>query len=321
ILTSSLIQQNIFCNSMKHGGGVLEIGKGDTILYATGRRKYTRTQSAHDQSLEAVFQRLKERGLTLNKHKCEYGKDKLEFYGYVFPGDSIAPDPKKIDDIVNLQTPTFASEVRSLLGMTNYCSRFIPDYATKTELLRKLTHKDQPWEWTSQHDSAVDQLKEALSCWTAAILSQVDRKTGTHHIVTYASRSLSETEQRYRQAEREALAVVWACKHLHLYIYGKPVTIYNDHKPLVSIYGNPSSKPPARIQKWALRLQPYQLTVRYRKGEGNPADYLLLHPSKQPTTASREQKIAEEYVNYITSTPKALTDQEIEEATKADSTL
>ena len=218
--------------------------------------------------------------------------------------------------------------------MTNYCSRFIPDYATKTEPLRKLTHKDQPWEWTSQHDSAVDQLKEALvnaavtayfdpakdteisvdasPVGLAAILSHVDGKTGTHHIVTYASRSLSETEQRYSQTEREALAVVWACEHLHLYIYGKPVTIYTDHKPLVSIYGNPSSKPPARIERWALRLQPYQLTVRYRKGEGNPADYLSRHPSKQPTTASREQK---------TSTPKALTVQEIEEATKSDATL
>ena len=122
---------------------------------------------------------------------------------------------------------------------------------------------------------------------------------------------------------RQSSAVVWACEHLHLYIYGKPVTIYTDHKSLVSIYGNPSSKPPARIERWALRLQPYQLTVCYRKGERNPADYLSRHHSKQRTTASREQKIAEEYVNYITvtSNPKALTVQEIEEATKADATL
>ena len=337
ISSAAEIFQNVIRETLEGIPGALNIS--DDILV------FGKTQSAHDQSLEAVFQRLKERGLTLNKHKCEYGKDKLEFYGYVFSGDSIAPDPKKIDDIVNLQTPTSASEVRSLLGMINYCSRFISDYATKTEPLRKLTHKDQPWEWTSQHDSAVDQLKEALvnapvtayfdpakdteisvdasPVGLAAILSQVDGKTGTHHIVTYASRSLSETEHRYSQTEREALAVVWACEHLHLYIYGKPVTIYTDHKPLVSIYGNPSSKPPARIERWAVQLQPYQLTVRYRKGEGNPADYLSRHPSKQPTTASREQKIAEEYVNYITvtSTPKALTVQEIEEATKADATL
>ena len=122
---------------------------------------FGKTQSAHDPAPEAVFQRLKERGLTLNKSKCEYSKDNVEFFGYVFSGDGIAPDPKKIEDIINLQTLTSASEVRSLLGMTNYCSRFIPDYATKTEPLRRLTHKDQPWEWTPQHDSAVNELKDA----------------------------------------------------------------------------------------------------------------------------------------------------------------
>ena len=157
----------------------------------------------------------------------------------------------------------------------------------------------------------------------AAILSQKGQETGTSYIVTYASRSLTETEQRYSQTEREALGIVWACEHLHLYIYGKPLTVYRDHKPLVSIFGYPSSKPPPRIEKWALRLQPYQLTVLYRKGDGKPADYLSRHPSKQITAASREQKIAEEYVNYIasTSTPKAMTVAETEEATKADATL
>ncbi|CAB4005904.1 Transposon Ty3-I Gag-Pol poly, partial [Paramuricea clavata] len=323
-LDAAEIFQNVIRETLEGIPGALNISDDILVL--------GKTQSAHDQSLEAVFQRLKERGLTLNKHKCEYGKDKLEFHGYVFSGDGTAPDPKKIDDIVNLQTPTSASEVRSLLGMTNYCSRFIPDYAAKTEPLRKLTRQDQPWEWTSQHDSAVDQLKEALvnapvtayfdptkdteisvdasPAGLAAILSQVDRKTGTHHIVTYASRPLSETEQRYSQTEREALAVVWACEHLHLYIYGKPVTIYTDHKPLVSIYGNPSSKPPARVERWALRLQPYQLTIRYRKGEETPQ--ITCHatlPNNQPQLAENRRS------------QKTLTVQEIEEATKADATL
>ena len=45
-----------------------------------------------------------------------------------------------------------------------------------------------------------------------------------------ASRSLTITEQLYSQAEREAFAIVWACEHLHLYVYGKPVTIYTDHE-------------------------------------------------------------------------------------------
>ena len=168
-------------------------------------------------------------GLTLNERKCEYRKDKVEFFGYTFSGDGITPDLKKIEDIINLQTPTSASEVRSLLGMTNYCSRFIPDYATKTELLRKHTHKDQPWEWTPRQDSAVNELKDALvrapvtayfdpvkdtelsvdasPVGLAAILLQKGQETGTSHIVTYASRSLTETEQRYQPRTQGLLSL------------------------------------------------------------------------------------------------------------------
>lgn len=337
ISSAAEIFQNVIRETLEGIDGALNIS--DDILV------FGKDHEEHNQSLRAVFQRLKEKGLTLNKDKCEYSKDKLVFFGYVFSKDGISPDPKKIEDITNLQPPTNPSEVRSLLGMTNYCSRFIQDYATKTEPLRKLTHKDQPWEWTAEHDRAVAQLKDALVCapvtayfdpekdteisvdaspvGLAAILTQVDTETGDRHVVTYASRSLTETEQRYSQTEREALAVVWACEHLHLYVYGKPVTVYTDHKPLVSIYGNPSSKPPARIERWALRLQPYQLTVVYRKGDGNPADYMSRHPSKQSITASRQQKIAEEYVSYIatTSTPKALKLSDIEAATVNDPTL
>ena len=148
--------------------------------------------------------------------------------------------------------------------MTNYCSRFIPDYATKTEPRRKLTYKDQPWCRTTVHDRAVSQLKEALACapvtacfdsekesemsvdgspvGLVAILSQVDSQTEGRHVITYASRSLTATEQRYNQREREALAVVCACEHLHLYVYGKPITVYTGYKPLVAIYSNPSSR-------------------------------------------------------------------------------
>ena len=337
ISSAAEIFQNVIRETLEGIDGAMNIS--DDILVSG------KTHEEHDQNLRAVFQRLREKGLTLNKSKCEYSKDKLEFFGYVFSKDGISPDPKKVEDVVNLHTPSTASEVRSLLGMTNYCSRFIPDYATKTEPLRKLTHKDQPWCWTAEHDRAVSQLKDALvtapvtayfdpdkdteisvdasPVGLAAILTQVDPKTDEKHVITYASRSLTATEQRYSQTEREGLAVVWACEHLHLYVYGKPVTIYTDHKPLVSIYDNPSSKPPARIERWALRLQPYQITVKYRRGDINPADYQSRHPTKHAAETSRQQKVAEEYVSYLTtnSTSKALKTHDIEAATQSDATL
>ena len=115
-------------------------------------------------------------------------------------------------------------------------------------------------------------------------------------IVQFASHALSAVEQRYSQTEREALSITWACEHFHIYIFGAPFTVFTDHKPLTSIFNNTRSQLSARIERWVLRTQPYDMTVIYRPGHENPADYLSCHPS------DREQKIAEEYINYILST-------------------
>ena len=113
ISSAAEIFQNVIRETLDGIDGAINIS--DDIL------AFGKTLQEHDQNLKAVFQRLREKGLTLNKRKCKFRKDKLEFFGYVFSKDGISPDPKKVADVVNLQTPSTASEVRSLLGMTNYC--------------------------------------------------------------------------------------------------------------------------------------------------------------------------------------------------------
>ena len=57
------------------------------------------------------------------------------------------------------------------------------------------------------------------------------------HPAAYASRALSDTQQRYAQIE-ELLATVFACEKFHQFIYGKQVDVETDHKPLVNILRN-----------------------------------------------------------------------------------
>ena len=49
-------------------------------------------------------------------------------------------------------------------------------------------------------------------------------------VVQYASRALSDVEQRYSQIELDMLAVDFACRKFHVFLYGKPSTIFTDHK-------------------------------------------------------------------------------------------
>ena len=92
------------------------------------------------------------------------------------------------------------------------------------------------------------------------------------------------------------------------------------YKALEIIFRNPRSKPPARIERWLLRLQQYDFTVTYRSGIGDPADYLSRHPE---SNLPHKRSMAEEYVNYIATNafPKAMTLEKILPATKADPTL
>lgn len=56
------------------------------------------------------------------------------------------------------------------------------------------------------------------------------------HPVTFASRSLNQTEQKYAQIEKETLAILFAVQKFHLFIYGLDVKIHSDHKPLETIF-------------------------------------------------------------------------------------
>ena len=301
----------------------------DIIVFGKDREE-------HDKNLHSLLATLHKAGLTVNASKCEFGKTEIEFYGFIFSKDGLKPDPRKVAALNKAEQPQNVTELRSFLGMAQYSARFIPNFATLTAPLRQLTKQDEPWRWTEQEEKAHASIKTAL-CETAT-LAYFDIKKKTEVIVDaspvgvaallsqeetvicYASRALSEVEQRYSQTEREALAIVWACEHFDIYTRGHSFTVITDHKPLTTIWEKPS--PPARIARWALRLQPYQMNIQYRPGKDNPADYLSRHPVDS-VTSSREEKAAEEFIQFITdtNTPVAVTNEDVRRATTADPIL
>ena len=84
--------------------------------------------------------------------------------------------------------------------------------------------------------------------------------------VGYVSRALSKAEGRYSQTEREALAIVFAVRRLHQYLYGRKFTLRTDHKPLVKIFGpheSLSKTSASRLQRWAVLLSEYDYVLEH----------------------------------------------------------
>ena len=334
ISCASEIFQNTIHKLLVNLKGTLNVSD-DILVYGCD-------QQQHDERLHAVLQRLQSSGLTLNIKKCRYSQSSVTYLGYTFGAQGISPDPSKVEAVHNANAPSNPSEVRSLLGLANYCARFIPDFATITAPLRTLTRKGFPWAWNAKEELALQQLKRALTSDTvmayfnptwgtellvdaspvgvAAVLTQ--RSGDDMRVISYGSRALTPVEQRYSQIEREALAIVFGCEKYHLYLLGSPFTVYTDHRPLIPMFSNPHSSPPARIERWVLRLQQYDMTVIYRPGKDNPADFASRHPVVT-TSCDRAMKVAEEYITFVASasSPVAIDLEVIKEHTRSDETL
>lgn len=326
------VYQHVIQQSLQGCEGVANISD-DIIVHGKNTEE-------HDRRLQRVLERLKEKNLTLNAEKCKFHMTQMVFMGLVLSNNGIGPTEDKVKAIIDAREPQSASEVRSFLGLANYNARFIPDFATTAEPLRKLTKKGVRFEFGEEQKNAFNELKRRLSNADNLGYFDKDAKTliiadaspvglgailiqeqqGRKRVISYASKSLSAVERRYSQTEKEALAVVWACERFHVYLYGIEFTLYTDHKPLETIYSS-RSKPCARIERWILRLQPYKFQVKYLPGEQNIADPLsrLLHANEQ-AEPSPAHKVSDEFVRFVaaTATPQAMTTREIEEASSED---
>ena len=76
---------------------------------------YGENQEEHDKNLETVLSCLLKAGLTLNKEKCVFSQDQINFVGHRVGKDGITADPDKVEALLNMKEPTNVSEIRRFL--------------------------------------------------------------------------------------------------------------------------------------------------------------------------------------------------------------
>ena len=93
--------------------------------------------------------------MTLNAAKCQFSMDKLTFVGMVLSANGISCAADKVEAVTSAREPQNASEIRRFLGLVNYCGRFIPDLATISEPLRRLTKVGTPFLFGKRTERSV----------------------------------------------------------------------------------------------------------------------------------------------------------------------
>ena len=175
------------------------------------------------------------------------------FFGGVFSAEGYSPDPEKIQGISEMTPPQMKQELQSFLRAVNYLQTFIPHLSSNTEPLRALLKKENCFAWDENTNTCFQKIKSQLQKALLRPLRYYDRTKlvtlqcdaslkglGACIIqdgqpITFASKSLMDTETRYANIKRELLAIIYGCEKFHTYLYGRTFIVETDHKPLEMI--------------------------------------------------------------------------------------
>ena len=298
----------------------------------------------HDQLLGAVLHRLQAANLTLNWAKCLLRQSRIKYLGHWISAQGVSPDPEELHAIADMPSPKDITDVRRFLGMITYLGKFIPSLSQSTEPLRQLA-KREPFQvdnkihvaFNTAKEGAVSALAElaffqtdtsiptAISCNASplglgAVLWQTD-KSNQWLPVSCASRSLTDTESRYSQIERELPGVVFALNRFRQYVLGRHVTVYTDHKPLIPLVQKAFDDVPPRLQRWLVALMSYDYSLMHLPGKDMVcADALSRAPLPDQSTSPAESRSMDEFISFILEEcPVNMSD--IQRATQEDTVL
>ena len=170
-----------------------------------------RDEMEHDRNFPAFMEKCMSNNLTLNLEKTQFKQSQVSFYGHCWSKHGIAPDPKKIQALTQMEFPPEKETMRSFLGMINYLNRYSTLSAHLTASLSALTHQATDYKSEKVHFENFNQLKVEISNMKAPPYFDVNAETTLQmdaskkglracliqkgKVICYASRAFTKTAE------------------------------------------------------------------------------------------------------------------------------
>ncbi|RVW27011.1 Retrovirus-related Pol polyprotein from transposon 17.6 [Vitis vinifera] len=201
-------------------------------------------------NLEAVLHRCIEKDLVLNWEKCHFMVRQGIVLGHIISEKGIEVDKAKVELIVKLPSQQLCQNSFDQLKK----------FLTTTPIVRAPN-------WQLPFELMCDASDFAIG----AVLGQ--REDGKPYVIYYASKTLNEAQRNYTTTEKELLAVVFALDKFRAYLVGSFIIVFTDHSALKYLLTKQDAK--ARLIRWILLLQEFDLQIKDKKGVENVvADHL-----------------------------------------------
>ena len=124
------------------------------------------TKNATDltRNIRAVFQHIRNAGLTLTIEKCHFGVRQVEILGRTISSEGVSPQTHKIQNFLNkLRFPKSRKALQRYLGFVNYYKNYIPRMSEKPNPFYNILKAEVPINILSELKEIFDSVNKALS--------------------------------------------------------------------------------------------------------------------------------------------------------------
>lgn len=263
------------------------IRENKILLYLDDILVATNNISEHLDILKQIFILARQNSLHFRLDKCKFLYNQCIYLGYLVDKDGIRPNPENMKALLSYPIPKNTKEAHRFIGLASYFRRFIQNFSLIAKPLYNLIKKNVEFKFESDELESFEKLKtclasfpvlavyspkldtqlhcDASACGYGAILLQ-KQLTGKFNPVFYYSKRTTPTEAKYHSFELECLAVVYAIKRFHIYLFGIPFKIVTDCDSFRLTLSKSNINP--RISRWAMLLQNYQYEIEHRSNKG-----------------------------------------------------
>jgi hypothetical protein len=259
-------------------------------LYLDDLIVFSATEDECIHHLRTVFQRCRDKGLTLHPDKCKFGLSEVEYVGHKLDSQGVHFSREKLDSILNFKKPKSHKEMKSFLGFANYFRDHISNYSTLSRPLHKMVEKYKPsnvLKWNDNLQLAFDILltavhecpklyfldetspiflhTDASNYGIGAYLFQV--RDGKNYPIAFLSKSLDDRMCRWDTAQKEGYAIFFAFDKWDHLLRNRNFTLRTDHDNLLRLKETHASN--KKVQRWLTAFQHYDYVIEHIAGKLN----------------------------------------------------
>ena len=206
----------------------LEVYLDDIIIHA-------QTEDHFITRLQEVFERLTKHNITLNPAKCVFGAEEIQYVGHIINSQGTTFAREKLDEVINYRDLIVQQDLKSFMGLANYLSTHVKDFAKIARPLHKLITPYKPRrhiKWTEETYEALSELKKAIG--NCAVLFFIDEnspvylktdaseygigaylyqiKDGMEYPIGFLCKSLHDEQLSWSVPEKECYAIILAVR-------------------------------------------------------------------------------------------------------------